>query len=204
MESSAQLQACLRTSANATCFDCTEPQAHYLSSDFGVTLCEACAHFHQSNDISNVIDLMDSSHPESHSIHLLTYGGNAPFAQYLAGFKVKPTAPPEFKYKIRAAWAYRSCLIEAIETRHPPFLPLLRVEDGLVWEPIPPQLVESQLPIVEAAKEVYEIAAEQGEHMYRDLNDLTKSESVKRVESKVLGALEKVNQWLGGKPPSDA
>lgn len=194
---SVQLQTCLRDSSS--CFDCTEPQANYLSSDFGVTLCESCAHLHQESGYSTVIDLLDPSFSESHCVLLLSYGGNERFRQFLEGFKVKLTTPQEFKYRIKAAWVYRECLLEAVDAGRPPALPLLRIEDGLQWQPDRPQSPDTQPPIVQAAKELYGVAAVQSEQIYGELNEFTKAEGLRKVESKALGLLDRVDTWLNQK-----
>lgn len=194
---SEQLQSCLRD--NSSCFDCTEPQANYLSSDFGVTLCEACAQLHQNSGYSTVIDLLESSAEESHCVLLLRNGGNEQFRQFLEGFKVKLSTPQEFKYRIKAAWVYRECLLEAVYTGKPVRLPLVPIEEGLQWQPDRPQSPKPQTPIVQAATELYDVAAVQGEQIYGELNEFTKVEGLRKVESKALGLLDRVDTWLSSK-----
>lgn len=194
---SEQLQACLHS--NSSCFDCAEPQANYLSSDFGVTLCESCAHVHQSAGISAVIDLLEPSYPEAHCVFLLTYGGNEQFRQFLAGFQVKPTAPPEFKYRINAAWVYRDCLLEAVEAGRPAFFPVIRVEDGLLWQLESPQPSTEHLPVMQAVMDVYGVAEEQGKQVYGELNEFTKVEGLQKVENKAIKLLDRVDTWLNSK-----
>lgn len=194
------LEQFLRHPDNSKCADCGAPHDEYISLNFGVTLCEQCATLHNTEEFSYAI-LPTRLVTHIYFLSLLPYAGNKNFADFMSAYKVDAAAPPEFKYRIRAAHVYQSLLNQAPRTKTMPVdVELIPLEEAL--EVLPPNRDWEGASIVQKAMwSATDVTTGAGESLVENLNEFTKTPLMHAIESTTLGFLTRLESninWLFG------